>query len=66
MALKDEKFFNCLHSYTCTQIEYCYIESSYIQLSQFLEIIFDPDLCNSNPPLDDACSVGGAGLRARR
>lgn len=66
MALKEEKFFSCLHS--CREkiqgnAKSCLHMSLDPKLLMPFKIILDPDLSNSDPPLDDACSVGGAGVR---
>lgn len=73
MALKEEKFFSSLHSCTDT-IRLLDLFVSFLcphfvcrwKLLVNLKIFYDTNLCNSDPPLDDACSVTWAGAQDAR
>lgn len=64
MAHKEEKFFSSLHSFRENiKNSFCYaacFDKCGIHLWQLFWTFFNPDLCNSDPPLDDAFSVGAA------
>lgn len=63
MALREEKFFSCLHSWRDTGRRVVTLADQK-KFICFSEIFLNPDLCNGDPPFDDACSVGGAGACA--
>lgn len=69
MALREEKFFSCLHScITKTQEKKMHLQVylcfSIVNTNFYL--LKEPNLSNSDPPLDDVRSVGGACMSAAR
>lgn len=64
MALSEEKFFSCLHSCITENTDQFISLFSIVNANVYL--LKEPNLSNSDPPLDDARSVGGACVSAAR
>lgn len=64
MALREEKFFSCLHS-CITKNTSTFISVFSIVKTNFY-LLKEPNLSNNDPPLNETSSVGGACVSAAR